>query len=203
MENGIYHVYNRGVAKNDIFLNKEDYKTFLYYLKIYLCNPEKLKDGLRGTDPIRTERKNFHGRIELLGYCLMPNHYHLIIKQKDQEALTEFMRAIMTNYSMYFNKKYDRVGPVFQGRYKAANVNHDEQLTHLTRYIHLNPCKGPSLAKRPEDYEYSSYIDYIGKKSTEWVKPSFVLQILGTSNYTEFIESELESIQILGKLVIE
>ncbi|OIP22293.1 hypothetical protein COS74_01160 [bacterium CG06_land_8_20_14_3_00_33_50] len=214
VENGIYHIYNRGINKQDIFLDDQDYSTFLFYLKLYLDNPDNLKD----LDPQKKAcfvRKNFNNSIDLLCYCLMPNHFHLILRQSSEKDIIDFMRCVATNYSMYFNKKYDRVGYLFQGRYKAVLVNSDNYLFHLSRYIHLNPSaiqsgKGASLA---EEYKYSSYANYLGLKYTNWLKPELILEyfdqqkdqnIIAKSIYKEFIEDyEIDSKEILGDLVIE
>ena len=219
LEGGVYHVYNRGINKQNIFFDEKDYATFLFYIKLYLDDPDKLKD----LDPQKKKslvRRNFYGNINLLCYCLMPNHFHLLVKQEEERDLAEFMRCVLTNYSMYFNKKYNRLGPVFQGTYKAILVKDDAYLLHLSRYIHLNPVsiiynefvKGVTPAKLA-DYPYSSYADYLGNKNTTWVKPSSVLDyfkdnkrqyIISESSYQEFIEdSKYDSKNIIGDLAIE
>lgn len=173
-ENGFYHVYNRGINKQDIFFDQYDYATFLYYLKLYLSNPEELdKADLKKRNSL--PRRNFHESIDLLCYCLMPNHFHLLLKQKGERDISEFVRCFATNYSMFINEKYERVGTLFQGRYKAILVKDDNYLLHLTRYIHMNPlAKGLTLSKLCE-YDYSSYADYLRKKDTKWVKLKFIL----------------------------
>src|SRR4030042_4694682 len=117
-----YHLYNRGVAKQNIFLDEQDYKVFLSYLKIYLSAPDQTKEGF----PSR-QLKNFFEQVKLLSYCLMPNHFHLFAWQKEIDSLTSFMRALFIKYSLYFNKKYDRVGPVFQGKFKAVTITSEPQ----------------------------------------------------------------------------
>ncbi len=212
VENGIYHTYNRGINKQEIFLDDQDYSVFLFFLKLYLDNPNNIKD-LDSQKRKYLSRKNFYGKVDLLCYCLMPNHLHLVIKQKDKHDISDFMRCIMTNYSMYFNDKYERVGPLFQGRYKAVLIKEDNYLLHLSRYIHINPiAKHPSLGKL-EEYNYSSYLCYLGKKNQEWVKPKFILDyfnnpknknIISKSSYQSFVEDyELDSKEILGNLTIE
>src|SRR3989344_8907196 len=145
VKNGYYHIYNRGVEKRTIFEEDFDYKVFLNYLKEYLepVNETKkrktiftLKGG--SFQGVPHQPKNYFQRIELIAFCLMPNHFHLLIKQNDQKVIEHFMRSLATRYSMYFNKKYKRVGKLFQGHYKAVLVSDDRQLLHLSRYIHLN-----------------------------------------------------------------
>ena len=209
-ENGIYHVYNRGVEQRDIFIDNQDYKAFLYYLKEYLLSPDdpaKVNNHYKGRTLVR---RSFNNRIELLAYCLMPNHFHLLLKQIGETDMTEFMKCLGTSYSMYFNDKYKRVGSLFQGRYKAALVNSDDYLLHLSRYIHLNPhCKGQALAV----YDWSSYQDYLELRGTKWVKPEFILgifndnagnEMIGKSAYKDFVEDyAYDSAEILGNLVLE
>ena len=130
LENGYYHIYNRGVEKRKIFLDRQDYNVFLSYLKEYLLpkDEESLYKRLADRSISLMERDNIHktlrmnnfaGEITLLAYCLMPNHFHFFIKQKSAGSIDKFMNSLGTRYTMYFNKKYDRVGSLYQGVYKA------------------------------------------------------------------------------------
>jgi len=215
VENGVYHVYNRGVEKRTIFLDDRDYKTFLYFLKQYLTeedDPVKDPTNYKGRTFVR---RSFVGRIELLAYCLMPNHFHLLIKQKGENDLKEFMQCLATSYSLYFNDRYERVGSLFQGRYKGVLVRDDNYLLHLSRYIHLNPIKddkGPTFVKMQE-YDWSSYQDYFGKRNTKWVKPELILgyfednkkqKIIDKSTYQDFVEGyALDSGELLENMTLE
>lgn len=184
VEEACYHVYNRGVAKQAIFLNEQDYKVFLSYLKIYLSK----KDELQKIAPTR-QLKNFFEEFILLAYCLMPNHFHMLVWQKNQRTIANFMRSIGTKYSRYFNKKYHRVGPVFQSRYKAVLVKTENQFIYLSKYIHRNP-----LPTRTDlvDYKYSSYMNYLGLINQTWVDKSEILSYFSKLNpkesYKEFVE---------------
>lgn len=177
LEGGYYHVYNRGVEKRIIFNDDQDYKVFLNYLKIYLSPKQKTSiksisiNGSTFQRPVRP-LNNFWGEVELLAYCLMPNHFHLLLKQKSPRLIEAFMRSLGTKYSGYFNKRYERVGPLYQSVYKAVLVQNEEQLLHLTRYIHLNPAKESPLQLSSE---YSSYGEYLGLRKTEWVKTDEIL----------------------------
>ena len=148
-ENSYYHLYNRGVEKRNIFLDEQDYSVFLSYLQTYLLPKDLISlSTIFGSDhSSRSEKnkalkllklKNYSENIDLLCYCLMPNHYHLLVKQ-NSDVLAHFMNSLGTRYAMYFNRKYKRVGHLFQGTYKAVLVESKEQLLHLTRYIHSNP----------------------------------------------------------------
>ena len=219
-QGGVYHIYNRGINKQNIFLDSRDYSTFLFYLKLYLDNPENLKDF----DPQKRKylnRKNFYKTISLLCFCLMPNHYHLVLRQVGERDISEFMGSVMLNYSMYFNSRHKRVGPLFQGKYRAVLVKNDNYLLHLSRYIHLNPfiknaeenAKVRNLSKELLDYDYSSYLVYLGKKNIKWVNPEFILNyfeenkdqdMIKESSYQEFIKDyKYGSKEILGDLAIE
>ena len=185
IENGFYHIYNRGVEKRTIFQDKQDYRVFLHYLKLYLSPPDKTKgQTVKINNTIfKTPRRplnNYHQKLELLAYCLMPNHFHLLVKQKKSRTIEFFMRSLLTKYSVYFNKRYDRVGSLFQGPYKAVLVENDNQLLHLSRYIHLNPYAKDS----PLHLAYSSYADYLGIRKTSWHNSNTILSFFKTAQKT-------------------
>ncbi|MBI4991459.1 transposase [Candidatus Gottesmanbacteria bacterium] len=147
-ENTFYHLYNRGVEKRIIFIDQQDYSVFLSYLKAYLLpkDEESLQKKLADKKTNYKEKdtiikllrlNNFSETLELLAYYLMPNHFHFLVYQKTADAIDKFMNSLITRYVMYFNRKYKRVGPLFQGIYKAVSVETNEQLIHLSRYIHL------------------------------------------------------------------
>lgn len=203
-ENGIYHVYNRGVEKRDIFIDRDDYLFFLHLLKTALSDNSK-----RGSTPLATKRNNgiyvrksFYQKIELLSYCLMPNHFHLLIKQHESKALTEFMRSICCSYGMYFNKKYTRVGSLFQGIFKAIDIEEDNYLLWVSRYIHRNPDGFRS-------YLYSSYGDYLGIRHTDWVNTAIILDYFSSSplrkanNYQRFVDDTKDEPIDISSITLE
>lgn len=164
-----YHVYNRGVGKADIFKDKQDYDAFCRRLMLMLL-PEHEAEQLQHTKN-RIRLLNLSDRIQLQAYCLMPNHFHLMLRQIDETAITRFMRVLTISYSMYFNRKYDRVGPLFQGRFKAAPVDSDAYFIHLSRYIHCNPIK---LHVDIYQYPYSSLQYYFTPDTPSWIHPKMV-----------------------------
>ncbi|OGM14318.1 hypothetical protein A3A76_00025 [Candidatus Woesebacteria bacterium RIFCSPLOWO2_01_FULL_39_23] len=182
VEDAYYHVFNRGVEKRTIFEDDNDYSLYLHLLKYYL-SPENQglfhpSENYATYNIIRPRPlTNLSNEIDLLAYCLMPNHFHLLIKQKTKNGMTKLLRSISTTYAMYFNKKYDRVGPLFQGRYKAALVDNDNYLIHISRYIHLNPLDLALTGTDPVNYPYSSFAYYVGKKQADWLKPNKVLEL--------------------------
>jgi len=193
-ENSFYHIYNRGVAKQSIYLDNQDFKTFLSYLKLYLL-PVNLQGSTLKVPPSRT-LKNYAECVDLISYCLMPNHFHFLMFQSCIDGIERFMGSLSTKYAVYFNKRYKRVGPLFQGIYKAVEVESEEQMTYLTKYIHRNPLEVQS--SRPtrvnlEGYKYSSYLNYLGNFSQAWVKPSKVLDLFKNPvEYKKFVEEQDE-----------
>ncbi|MDD5416193.1 MAG: transposase [Candidatus Daviesbacteria bacterium] len=160
-EDSYYHVFNRGVEKRDIFLDDKDYHFFQAYLFIYL---RPLKEVLKKYPdlPLRLYSKNLSEEVELIAYCLMPNHFHLLLKQKTKNGISKLMKQITNAYTLFFNQKYKRVGGLMQGRFKAVSVISDNLFVHLVRYIHLNPVSS-ELTQNPDNYSWSSYPDYLGK----------------------------------------
>ncbi len=212
-EDSFYHVYNRGVEKRNIFLEDYDYRVFLNLLKIYLSPLDEAKLGMSSLFPDKRIRlrKTFYDEVRLMSLCLMPNHFHLLLQQQTRSSMTEFVRAVCTSYSMYFNKKYKRVGGLFQGVYKAVNIENDEYLLHLSRYIHRNPLKlaGCNPANLKE-YPYSSYSTYTNTIQRPWIDTQLILDFF-TSNmtspllsYENFVEMVDERTTVpLATLIIE
>ncbi|MFA5933574.1 MAG: transposase [Microgenomates group bacterium] len=200
--NSFYHLYNRGTEKRLIFQDKQDCSVFLSYLKEYLLpkNEKELFSKLSSPNISARERdkilkalrlNNFFGEIDLIAFSLMPNHFHLLIKQKSAGSIDKFMNSLGTRYTMYFNKKYKRVGSLYQGVYKAVLIVTDEQLLQLSRYIHRQALafQGQALEAQP-----CSYFDYVGKRKSEWVKPEEILVFFSKNNpslsYQAFVEEK-------------
>lgn len=198
-ENAYYHIYNRGVAQQTIFLKGNDYKKFLSYLKFYLTPTDLQRHALK-VAPSR-KLKNYNKSIDLLAYCLMPNHFHLLIKQYQVRSMAEFMKSLSMKYSIYFNKKCQRTGPLYEDRYKAVEVKLESQLIYLSKYIHRNPIDILPSKTRLEDYKYSSYGNYLRKFSQAWVKANVILEYFKKSSYREFVEETDERDLIFVKEV--
>lgn len=212
VEGGYYHIYNRGVEKRIIFIDHQDYSVFLRFLKEYLLplNHPDLKT-LQNLNK-RRHPINCSDYIDLLAFCLMPNHFHLFIKQKTNDGIKTFMKALSTNYAMYFNKKYDRVGPLFQNIYKAALIENESYLLHLTRYIHLNPKAVLARDQPLHEYPYSSYSYYLKERKANWLKPQEILEMFRSPknllpkdllSYQSFVEDYLTDQEPLGELTLE
>lgn len=169
LKDGIYHIYNRGVEKRKIFLDEQDFKVFLSYLKTALSqlpDPTQIEKNftLQGSTfkGVPRQPKNFHSTVELHAYCLLPNHFHFLIRQLTETAIKNFMQSLFTRYSMYFNFRHKRVGALFQNIYKAVLVTEEPYLLHLSRYIHRN-CL--TYVKNLLD-GYSSYAEYLRLRHT-------------------------------------
>ena len=176
-EGEFYHLYNRGNSKQIIFKDKSDYRHFIHLL--YLSNT---KNNFRIND-ISKDFFNFdQGQkiVSIGAYCLMPNHFHILITQNEDGGISKFMQKLSTAYSMYYNKKYERTGGLFEGKFKSRYIDTDKYLKYLFSYIHLNPIKliqkdwkDVGIRSRAEaivflnKYSYSSYLDWTDKYREE------------------------------------
>lgn len=167
-----YHITSRGNERKDIFKNEQDFVKFLTY--------------------IESAVQRYKAAIHV--YCLMSNHYHLLL-ETPLSNLSQIMRHINGAYTTYFNRKRQRAGHLFQGRYKAILIDADEYAEELSRYIHLNPVRA-GIAGRPEEYHWSSYQYYIGKKQIpKWLTVDYILSYFGREaiaaqkKYSEFVNA--------------
>ncbi len=216
---GYYHIYNRGVEKRIIFMDKQDYGVFLSYLKTYLSPREDnlLLQKLASNELPWTEKSkilqllrlnNFSEEINLLAFCLMPNHFHFLIKQNKSDSIDKFMNSLHTRYVMYFNKRHERVGTLYESVYKAVLVETDEQLLHLSAYIHKNPyhlkgfLKGEAFKNIP-----SSLPEYLGQRKTSWVKTDQILSFFSRVNpllsYKNFVFGYSTPNQAISSLIFD
>lgn len=185
-----YHIYARGHSRTKIFLEENDYQYFTKLFKRYLSKTVTIsKEGVA--------YPHLYNKLELLCFCLMQNHFHLLVYQKDEGAMTAFMRGVMTSYSRYFNKKYKRTGSLFESRYKASMIDNQSYLEHITRYIHLN-------RRLWRDSEYTSIKYYLTGTKEEWVKPNRILELFNSKeDYAEFVEDYEDNQKMLDELKYE
>lgn len=168
-----YHLYNRGNSKAKIFLDNSDKQRFLKLL--FICNDIKpvVFKTIQGLPLEKIEKGD--AIVDLGAYCLMPNHFHILIREKIEKGISVFMSKLLTAYSMYFNKRYERTGKLFEGAFRATHIDDNEYLKYLFSYIHLNPIKNidsewkengvtdkEKVKQYLEKYKYSSYLDYLG-----------------------------------------
>jgi len=200
-----YHVYNRGNDKRGIFLNSHDLDRFINLL--FVCNSNKpvVFKIIQGESLDTIDRGE--SLVDIGAYCLMPNHFHLLVREKVEGGISMFMKKLSTGYVMYFNKKNERTGKLFEGAFKATHVDNDEYLKYLFAYIHLNPVKlidpvwkekGISDKEKAKEYlniyKYSSYLDYIGQNREEAAllnKSAFPEYFTDFKEFSDFISEWL------------
>lgn len=193
VKDSFYHIFNRGSEKRTIFLSQRDYIKFL--------------------ERIRENSKKYE--VEILCYCLMPNHFHFLLRQITDVSVAQFMNALQLGHAKYFNTKYERVGPLFQGRFKAKCIESDEYLLQLSGYIHKNPIAdltdsgNPSdsrnLVRILRDFSYSSYREYIGLERPSITSQSFIQNYFSKTNpsltYESFVENFRPDLEALAPLL--
>lgn len=170
---GYYHIYNRGAGNQTIFNDSQDRKKFLKLISRYITPLDDRDD---------TEPAYPYYPVEIVAYCLMNNHFHLLLyQQEDTESISGLMKSVSTAYTMYVNKKYKKSGHLFQGIFKASYINNETYLAHITRYIHMNP-------RTYKTYKWSSIASYLGGESILPVN-SFLINDMTPTQYLEFLES--------------
>ena len=196
-----YHIFNRGMAKQKIFLDKRDWIRFLFLILhfqspitfINIGRPVKqyVKHSVFNVskeEKLEIVQKRY---VELTAFCLMPNHFHLIVKEVEEGGIARYMQRVLNSYTKYINTKYKRSGHLFQGPYKAVHVSGNTQLLHLSAYIHKNPRELPGWKDKEMKYEWSSYQDFALKN--RWDKlivPQIIAdQFKDKDGYKEFIET--------------
>jgi len=191
-----YHIYNRGNSKQKIFLSKKDYERFIALLYGTNTNERFNFFDLQKSGGVFT--KEIEDPLVAIGaYCLMPNHFHILITPLSEDGLSKFMQKLSTAYSMYFNETHKRTGGLFEGKFKSQHMGDDRQLKYIFSYIHLNPVKLidgkwkengiKNLTNSLEylrSYPYSSFLDYVGYKRKEKV-------ILKLSDFPNYFSSKL------------
>lgn len=203
-----YHIFNRGVARQPIFLTQRDYSQALLTLSYYLFRnpPMKLSryKALSRKDRDRVfanQQKLQIVYVKLLAFVFMPNHIHFLLQQVSDNGISRLMSQFQNSYTRYLNTKQDRVGAVFQGAFKAVHVETEEQLLHLSRYIHLNPVVSHVIrAEEACSYPWSSFQDYLrGQSSFVSLEP--VLPIIGSpEKYTAFVMDNVDYAERLHQL---
>lgn len=203
----VYHVFTKSISKLIVFPLDDDYKRMLQAIFYYSFEkpPCKLSFFIeRGyKDPIISNALNKNNSpklVKVIGYCLMPTHIHFILQQIMEGGISKFINMILKSYTKYFNTKHNRKGPLWEGRFKSVLVETDEQLLHLTRYIHLNPVSA-YLVNSPEDWFYSSYNEYIGKIPNDQKICEFDEYIkLSPQEYKNFVEERIDYQRELEKI---
>ena len=207
-----YHIFNRGVNRQPIFNKQFDYARIINLLRFYkITDPPlrfskflQLSKDQRKT--IWKQLENAPRNVSIICYCLMPNHFHLLVKQESDNGTSRFLSNFQNGYTKYINIKYNRIGHLLQGQFKAVKIGDEEQLLHISRYIHLNPYTS-AVVKNLEDlknYRWSSFPEYLGETEFQLCNKETVMKYFKNSNtYKEFVfnqadyQKELERIKHL------
>jgi len=187
----MYHVYNRGVNKMDIFKKEEDYKVFMFRLREAIL-PSSIDPKVFSKSDRR--RKIFpDNSFHLISYCLMPNHFHLLVRQITDLPITDLMSKICTGYSKYFNKEYGRVGAVFQDQFKAVPIEDNHQFLWTSFYIHKNPIES-GLVSDLQKYKWNSFIEYFDPNTKDGLceKKLIQEQFLSSGSYLDYFDKKEE-----------
>jgi putative transposase len=201
----VYHTFTKSIAGFEIFRNESDYQRMSSMLKYYKVENPPLKFSI--FFEIKNKEVFYQGHfvsrdnlVEIIAYCIMPTHIHLILRQLEKDGISSFMSKVLNSYTRYFNVKNKRKGPLWESRFKNVEVRTDEQLLHLTRYIHLNPVTA-NLVEEPHDWSFSSYVEYLGKKQVEESVCSYsrLLNIV-PKDYKKFVSSRKDYQRELAKI---
>lgn len=206
----IYHVLNRSISRQPAFVSKRDFERALEITRYYQNQniPMRYSRFLTLSNDRRREvleslAKEEHFLVEIISYCFMPNHFHFILKQISDGGISQFMKNWTDSYTRYFNVKNKRNGPLFQGRFKAVRVESNEQLLHLSRYIHLNPYSS-FVVKTPEEleaYPYSSFLEHLGKSQFSLCNKEIIQeQFKNSQNYKAFVLDQADYQKRLEKI---
>ena len=208
IEQPVYHVFNRSIAEFKIFNTDSEFSrikdSVLYYrqekpaikFSRFIKIGEKTKR--RYSDKTVLFSDNNKKLVEIIAYCFMPTHLHLILKETKEKGISIFMNNALNSYTRYFNTKHNRKGPLWQARSKRVLVKSDEQLLHLTRYIHLNPVTA-YLVDKPDDWQASSYKEYLNSNSNRICKYEDILDIEPIS-YRKFVNDRIDYQRELAKI---
>lgn len=196
----VYHVFNRGIEKRRIFLTPSDYRYAQQALYFYQKNGLPISLSRLKLIPIAAKAsllqqiEQLPKRVSILSYCLMPNHIHLLIQQRSENGISSFMSDLQNSFTRYFNTKVQRKGHLFEGQFKAVFVETDDQLLHVSRYIHLNPSTA-FLTNREnlEQYPWSSFAEFVNEQQPQFLEKDLVLGQFGSREaYREFVLDQLE-----------
>lgn len=198
-----YHIFNRGAYKNKIYNDKEDYQVFTDILSYYLKYPRTRHFAYqRKFNDFQDRNLEKEPTVHLTAYCLMPNHYHLLVKQlpnaTQKTNISNLIRRLIVSYSIHFRNKYKHTGSIFEGKFKCVTVDDQDQLLYLSKYIHLNPKK---LVKQIEKYQYSSLPVFLSQQQkSEWLNPEYITKTVKSYSkyfYKNFSEKETHKIEPL------
>lgn len=211
-----YHLFNRGINKQPIFWGTGDYHRFLEVLDFYSFASVPIrfskflglsKEQRRKIwDLLKRENKKL---VNFVSFCLIPNHFHFLVRQELDDGISKFMRCLQDSYTRYFNTKHHKLGPILQGQFKAVRIEDENQLLHLSRYIHLNPYSSfvVKTVKQLETYPYSSFLEYLGDvKNKMCLKQIILAHFQRSLDYQKFVFNQADyqrNLEQIKHLLIE
>ncbi|MBA3723567.1 MAG: transposase [Candidatus Levybacteria bacterium] len=208
INDGYYHIYNRGIDRRVTYTNKREYQRMLNLLSFYQYRTIPIRYS-RFAEAKEDIRQNYYEQmkesgkiIEVIAYCFMPNHFHLLLKQREESGIATYTANVVNAYTKYFNKKYQRTGSLFQGVFKAVYVETDEQLVHLVRYIHLNPVASSLILQEQLDtFPWSSHSLYVNLANNDLIehKTSTMIKKI-VPDYEVFIKDQISYAKELEKI---
>lgn len=203
----VYHIFNKSIAEFKIFNSDSEFSRMLGVIRYYqrekptikfsrFINLSKAKESNLNRDILLLDKEKL---VDIIAYCLMPTHLHLILKQLKENGISIFMNNILNSYTRYFNIKHKRKGPLWEGRFKSVLIKTDEQLLHLTRYIHLNPVTA-FLVDRPEEWSTSSYREYLLEGNSGKICKYGEILDIEPNAYRKFVEDRVSYQRELAKI---
>jgi len=210
VQDNYYHIFNRSIAQFRIFDNAKVLDRFVQMLNLYRFTDfdyrySEFSKLTRINQEVVIEKLKKSGEkyIEIIAYCLMPTHFHLILKQIIRSGIRDYMAKVLNSYSRYFNLLHGRKGPLWEGHFRNVLIKTDEQILHLTRYIHLNPVSA-GLVSKPEDWRYSSYSGFINRANDKICLQS-VLDVT-PQRYLKFVNDQIgyqKELSIIKSILID
>jgi len=204
-----FHIFNKSIANYGIFKDPNNCQRFLEILEYY----NNCIVGVSFSTLLKTKRKydfvgllypKHNSLLKFISFCIMPDHYHILVKILSDDVVSKYINDVENSYTRYFNIKFHRKGPLWQSKFKAVKIKNNEQLLHVSRYIHLNPTTN-NLTQKPENWQFSSYKDYL---KNEEVLKKFIpeISISDPKQYQAFVENQKDyqkSLKKIKKLVLE
>ncbi|MBI4999448.1 transposase [Candidatus Gottesmanbacteria bacterium] len=206
----IYHVYNRGIAKEPIFFDKKDYLRFIEVINFYHFSSPSLRFSYYNRLELESRshflnelEKNADRLVNIFSFCLIPNHYHFVLKEVEQKGISKFISNLQNSYAKYFNTKNKRSGSLFQEMFKAVRIESDEQLLHTVRYIHLNPWTSFLVKElnQLKNYPWSSLQSYLEFNSFPFLQTELILSFFKTNEkFSSFTFDQADYQRKLGEI---
>jgi putative transposase len=202
----IYHIYNRSIAKEQIFTSLSQlnhmFETIDYYRYPQILRYSefrKLTNEAKQIYQYNMEQKN--PLVEIFTFSFMPNHFHILLRQTEENGIKQFISILQNSYAKYFNTRYHRQGGLFQSPFQARWIETDEQFIHVSRYIHLNHVTSYIIPiEKLANYQYSSYSSYLGISNTTWLNSKPILGFFSsTEKYKQFVEDQVDYQRTLAK----